>query len=289
MKVGIGLPNAVPGTSGALLKAWAQRAEARGFTKLGTIDRLAYPSYESLIALTAAAAVTERITLMTNVLLGPTRNPALLAKEAICVDQISGGRLVLGLGVGGRADDFETVGMSFQDRGRRMDAALELFQRVWQGEPLAADSSHPITPDVVQPGGVPLMFGGWVPQSFERVARWGTGWTTAALPPDQIGAMVEQVRQAWQAAGCDGQPEISLLLYYGLGPNAEAGVASYISHYYSFMGDMADAIVQGSPTTAEAVQGTLQVYEAVGVTEAVLFPCIAELEQVDLLADATLS
>ena len=94
MDIGIGLPNPVPGTPGRTLVEWARRAEERGFSSLATIDRIAYPSYESLISLAAVAAATERIGLLTNVLLGPTRNPVLLAKEAASVDQISGGRLV---------------------------------------------------------------------------------------------------------------------------------------------------------------------------------------------------
>src|SRR5206468_11317578 len=102
MDIGIGLPNPVPGTAGQRLIEWARQAEEAGFSSLATIDRIAYPSYESLIALTAAAAVTERVGLLTNVLLGPTRNPVLLAKESAGVDQISGGRLTLGWGVGDR-------------------------------------------------------------------------------------------------------------------------------------------------------------------------------------------
>ena len=90
MRIGIGLPNTVPGTPGRLLVEWAARAEGRGFSTLATIDRIAYPSYESLVTLAAAAAVTERIALMTNILLSPTRNPVLLAKESASVDQLSG-------------------------------------------------------------------------------------------------------------------------------------------------------------------------------------------------------
>src|SRR5438874_8896054 len=100
MDIGIGLPNPIPGTPGRTLLAWARRAEDRGFATLATIDRIAYPSHESLIALAGAAAVTQRIELFTNVLLGPTRNAILLAKESASVDQLSGGRLTLGLSVG---------------------------------------------------------------------------------------------------------------------------------------------------------------------------------------------
>lgn len=93
MDVAIGLPNAVPGTTGGQLVEWARRADARGFSSLGTIDRIAYENYEPLTALAAAAAVTERIGLCTSVLLGPLRlNAVELAKEALSLQALSGGR-----------------------------------------------------------------------------------------------------------------------------------------------------------------------------------------------------
>src|SRR2546425_6794236 len=110
MKIAIGIPNSIPGADGRLLLEWARRAERLGFSSLATIGRIAYPSSEELVVLAAAAGVTERIGLFTNILLGPTRDPALLAKQAATLDQVSAGRLVLGVGVGGRPDDFETTG-----------------------------------------------------------------------------------------------------------------------------------------------------------------------------------
>src|SRR6187200_3115420 len=126
MDIGIGLPNAVPRVDRAGIVEWARRAEQAGFSSLGTLDRIVYPNYESLIALAAAAAVTERIRLLTDILIAPLRsNTALLAKQAATIDHLSGGRLVLGLAPGGREDDYAISGVDFHRRGRIFDAQLE--------------------------------------------------------------------------------------------------------------------------------------------------------------------
>src|SRR5438067_5767080 len=186
MDIGIGLPNPVPGTPGRALVDWARRAEERRFSSLATIDRIAYPSYESLITLAAAAAVTERIGLLTNVLLGPTRNPVLLAKHAAGVDQLSSGRFVLGLGVGGRPDDYEATGHDFHRRGKRFDEDLELIHRVWRGE-LVHGAQKPTGPAPETGERVPILIGGMNDRAIDRTVRWGIGWTVGGAPPEHGG------------------------------------------------------------------------------------------------------
>ena len=135
MDVSIGLPNAVPGTSGSELVEWARRADARGFKSLGTIDRVVYGNYEPLTALAAAAAVTERIGLCTSVLLGPLRtNQAELAKQALSVHALSGGRFTLGIGLGAREDDYKASGVDLKGRGQWLDEALERIKEIWEGD-----------------------------------------------------------------------------------------------------------------------------------------------------------
>jgi alkanesulfonate monooxygenase SsuD/methylene tetrahydromethanopterin reductase-like flavin-dependent oxidoreductase (luciferase family) len=172
MKIGIGLPNSVPGTSGQTMLGWARLAETRGFSTLGTIGRIAYPTYDSLIALAAAAGATERIGLMTDILLGPTYQPVVLAKMAASLDQLSGGRFRLGVSVGSREDDYELVGVDYHRRGRLWDEALELMHRAWRGERIAG-SSHPITPRPANGESVPIMVGGNSDAALRRVPKWG--------------------------------------------------------------------------------------------------------------------
>src|SRR5918996_292405 len=134
MKVGIGLPSTVPGVDKASLVGYARRAEERGFASLGTIDRLVFANYESLVALGAAAAVTERIRLLTDILIVPYRvNAALLAKQAATVDALSGGRLTLAVAVGGREDDYAVSDVPLSSRGVRMDAMLREMKAIWGG------------------------------------------------------------------------------------------------------------------------------------------------------------
>jgi alkanesulfonate monooxygenase SsuD/methylene tetrahydromethanopterin reductase-like flavin-dependent oxidoreductase (luciferase family) len=125
MDIGTGLPNAVPGVDRDSLLEFARRADQRGFSSLGTIDRIVYPNYEPLLALAAAATVTERIKLATSVLLTPLRaNTTMLAKEALTLDDMSNGRLVLGMGLGARDDDYEVSGLPTKRRGATFDAQL---------------------------------------------------------------------------------------------------------------------------------------------------------------------
>lgn len=228
MDVAIGLPNAVPGTTGAQLIDWARRAEERGFSSLGTIDRVAYDNYEPLTALAAAAAVTERIGLCTSVLLGPLRpNATELAKQALSVNALSGGRLVLGIGIGGREDDYQVSDVEMRGRGARLDAALERIQEVWSGTQIG--------PRVA--GSPRLIVGGGVEASFARAARFGEGWIAGGSGPEVFAASAQKVREQWRRAGRDGEPRLVGLAYFALGETAEADAERYLGHYYAWLGE----------------------------------------------------
>src|SRR5262249_25181622 len=106
MRVGVGLPSTVPGATSDTLRAWARDADGGPFSRLGVLDRLVYDSSDPLIALAAAAAVTVRIRLATNIVVGPLRNSTLLSKSAASLHALSGGRFILGLAIGARQEDY---------------------------------------------------------------------------------------------------------------------------------------------------------------------------------------
>jgi alkanesulfonate monooxygenase SsuD/methylene tetrahydromethanopterin reductase-like flavin-dependent oxidoreductase (luciferase family) len=281
MDVAIGLPNAVPGTTGEQIVEWARRAEDRGFSSLGTIDRIAYDNYEPLTALAAAAAVTERIGLCTSVLLAPLRtNATELAKQALSVNALSGGRLVLGVGIGGREDDYEESGIEMSGRGEKIDAALERIQEVWSG-------SGKIGPKAA--GAPRLIVGGAVEASFARAARFGEGWIAGGSGPEEFSSAAEKVRAAWSEAGREGEPRFVGLAYFSLGEDAEHHARNYLEDYYAWLGDDVSAMIAGSAAKdAETVRQYLGAYEEAGCDELILFPTSADSAQVDLLAEAAL-
>jgi alkanesulfonate monooxygenase SsuD/methylene tetrahydromethanopterin reductase-like flavin-dependent oxidoreductase (luciferase family) len=284
VRIGIGLPSTLLDVPGRLLVDWARRAEARGFSSLATIDRVAYPSYDSLTALTAAAAVTERIGLLTNVLLEPLYAPVLLAKVTACLDQISEGRLTLGLGVGGRSDDYQLVERGFGDRGRRFDADLELLHQAWSGQPVTG-SQFPVGPPTTK-GRIPLLIGGQPGLAAPRAARWGAGFTIGGAPPEMAGGAIQGFRAAFEQAGGTGTPRVVALTYFSLGEQHTEASLRNLRTYYGFLGDWAEGIASGTPRTPEAVRRTAAAFEELGVDELIFDPSVPDLDQIDRLAEA---
>jgi alkanesulfonate monooxygenase SsuD/methylene tetrahydromethanopterin reductase-like flavin-dependent oxidoreductase (luciferase family) len=284
MDIGIGLPATIPGRRGSLTLEWAKQADSGPFSSLGILDRLVYPNYEPLITLAAAAAVTERVRLMTTVLIAPLRRAGVLAKQAATLDALSGGRLTLGLGVGAREDDFRFAPASFHDRGRRFEEQLELMRGVFSGQPVS-DEIGPVGPRPAQAGGPELLIGGYTPVSIQRVGRWGDGFISGGVrDPEQVRRLFDLAEESWRAEEREGKPRLVASLYYALGPNADRG-GDYIRDYYSYFGPAADDMARSIPSTPEAIEGLIQGLGEVGADEVVCWPTVAELGQVDRLAE----
>jgi alkanesulfonate monooxygenase SsuD/methylene tetrahydromethanopterin reductase-like flavin-dependent oxidoreductase (luciferase family) len=284
MDVGIGLPATIPGTRGSLILDWAKRADSAPFSSLGIIDRLVYPNYEPLITLAAAAAVTDRVRLMTTVLIAPLRGAGVLAKQAASIDALSGGRLTLGIGVGAREDDFNAAPATFHDRARGFEEQLEIMKRVWSGQPVSNEVG-PIGPPPARLGGPELLIGGYSPPAIRRVGRWADGFISGGIPdPEQVSQMFDLAEESWRAEGREGRPRLVACLYYALGPNAARG-GDYIRHYYSFFGAGADDMARSIPSSPETLDNLIRGFGDVGADEVVCWPTVAELEQVDRLAE----
>ena len=285
MKIGIGLPGNVPGTKGDLILEWARRADAGPFSSLGTIDRLVYDNYEPLVLLSAAAAVTTRVRLMTSVLIAPVRDAVLLAKQAASLDALSGGRLTLGLGVGRREDDYQAVSGNFHRRGRRFEEQLAVMKRVWSVEGSVEGLPAP-GPEPVQRGGPELLIGGFAPAAIGRAGRWADGYLGGGADAEAARSLYQIVEDAWKAAGRSERPRLVATSSFALGPGAADRGAAQARHYNQFLGaEAAESAARGVLTSPEQVRSIIQAISSVGADEMIFLPQVRDIEQVDRLAD----
>jgi alkanesulfonate monooxygenase SsuD/methylene tetrahydromethanopterin reductase-like flavin-dependent oxidoreductase (luciferase family) len=281
MKIGIGLPNQVRNTDPAVIRPWAIGAERAGFSSLATIGRIAYPGLQDTVVLAAAAGATSTIGLFSNVLLGTVWPPVLLAKELASIDRISGGRLTVGLELGGRADDFVVDGRGPMGLGKRMSNDLEVYRQVWGSEPVGGGGIAAVPEGTRQ---LPLMIGGLTEATFRQMAEAGDGYIGAWLPPELIAPIFDGARAVWAEAGRKGRPRITALVYYVLG-ETDRGRGN-IRHFYSSMGsEVADAVAGKIFTSAEEVRSAVKAFDAIGVDEVIFHPAIGELDQLANLAE----
>jgi alkanesulfonate monooxygenase SsuD/methylene tetrahydromethanopterin reductase-like flavin-dependent oxidoreductase (luciferase family) len=274
------LPAAVPGAAATLVGPWAAESERLGFQSLGVIDRLVYDNLDPLAALAAAAARTERVELLTTVLnVGYRRNAVVLAKQIASVDQLSGGRLTVGLALGGWPEDYAASEAPLAGRGATFEAMLAAMRRAWAGELAGASGPMPALPDG-RPG---MLIGGLVSASFERAARLGQGWVAPSFGLTTLVDGIASARRAWSAAGRPGQPRVVAERYFALGEDADAVADRYLEHYYGaayFPYVRADALTSWDRVREEVVR-----LSDVGCDDLVLFPCSGELGQVGRLAE----
>ena len=286
MDIGIGIPNTVTGATGEQLLRWARRADEAGFSSLATIGAVAHPGYEELTVFAAAAAVTERIRFYSNVLIAPARSTAELAKQAVTVDQLSDGRLTLGLGVGWRDADFTLTGRDFATRGKTFDQQLRDLRTAFEGKEIRP-GTRPVAPKPVQ-SPLPILVGGTTDATLRRIAEHDVqGWTAGGMPPDAVAEWVGKVRTAWADAGRGGSPRITALRYFGLGDEERS--RDYLRYYYGFMGEQTAEMIAGSALrTPEAIQDAIAAYAGTGIDELILDPTLSDPDQVKKLAEVAL-
>jgi alkanesulfonate monooxygenase SsuD/methylene tetrahydromethanopterin reductase-like flavin-dependent oxidoreductase (luciferase family) len=273
MNVGVGLPTTTPGATGELLLDWARRADAGPFSSVAVLDRVVYDSIEPFAALAAAAGVTSRVRLATMIAIGPLRPTGLLAKQAASVHAISGGRLTLGLAVGARTEDYEAAGVESRGRGRKLVEQLAYIRGGIDGERVGPSRD-----------GIELLVGGLSGQAFSRMARYADGYAHGGGPPRAFASASARAQAAWRDLGRPGKPRLWGQGYFTLG-DVERGNA-YLRDYYAFTGPFVERIVAENATSARAVKDFVRGYEEAGCDELVLFPAVADPDELDRLVEA---
>ena len=252
MKISVEFPSVASREGRAKVVELARGMEAVGFDDIAMFDHVVMghptetrrapmyppnmPILEALTTLAFIAAVTERVSLSTEVLVLPQRQAVLVAKQASTIDTLSGGRLRLGVGVGWQEAEDEALGEDFSTRGRLMDEAIPLLRSCWADERIDATGRRfradaiAMEPKPPQGGGLPVWVGGLSPVALRRAGRLGDGWMAAVVgEADQMRAAIDEVRRAAEAAGRD-PGAIGLQAMLAPPPRDPEGRAFYQDH-----------------------------------------------------------
>ncbi|MCB0935231.1 MAG: LLM class flavin-dependent oxidoreductase [Mycobacterium sp.] len=285
------LPVMEPDLDANLLKRWARLIDEGPFSSLCWGERIAFNNPDSLTLLGALSAWTERVPLVTTVVVPQLHDPVMLAKALATADMLSGGRLTVGIGSGGREEDYRAVGADPKTQTiRDMADRVAVMKRVWAGEKIT-ESVLPVGPPPVQPGGPRLLIGATGPRSTRMAAEWADGLAGITLDLDtgRQNELFDVARAAWAEAGKP-KPHLATSFWFALGEAdaARAQVHRHLRHYMNWIPpEFVDAM---APTTGwsgsdEELVATLRKFAAIGTSEVHLIPTSSDLDQVRRVAD----
>jgi alkanesulfonate monooxygenase SsuD/methylene tetrahydromethanopterin reductase-like flavin-dependent oxidoreductase (luciferase family) len=290
VRVGMTMPVMEPNLDAATLKAWAHGIDGGPFSSLCWGERIAFDNPEALTLLGALAAWTDRVRLVTTVVVPQLHDPVMLAKQLATGDMLSGGRLTVGIGVGGRHEDYRAVGADPATQTMRgMADSVAVMKRIWSGEKVT-DSVVPVGPSPVQAGGPELLVGTMGPKTVRSAAAWADGLagTTLDLDVGNQNDLFDIARAAWAEAGRR-KPHLATSFWFALGDadDARAQIHRHLRHYMNWIpAEYVDAM---APTTGWAgsedeLADTLHKFADVGADEVYLIPTSSNIDQLRCVA-----
>jgi len=293
MKIGMTLPVTEPGWNRDVVLEWARRIEAGPFHSLALGERNAFPTPDIIALMSACAALTERVKIVASVAVVTMHDPVLQAKQYASIDMISGGRLVLGVGVGGRVEDYLAIGA---DLGRRRVAGLEeavaTMRRVWSGEKVVDGVLRPVEPFPVQAGGPKILAGVLGPKAMANAAKWADGISGMAMTGEaaEARAAFDLAERCWREAGRSEGPILNTATWFavGEGDRPRDQIYEHLHRYFNWMPDEArEAMARGFgfAGSAQGLRDMLDAMEQAGAHEIQLIPTRIDPEEVDRVAE----
>ena len=285
------MPVMEPDLDSATLKAWARIIDGGPFSSLCWGERIAFDNPDSLTLLGAVAAWTDRVRLVTTVVVPQLHDPVMLAKALATGDVLSGGRLTVGIGVGARHEDYHAVGADPATQTMRgMAERVAVMKRIWSGEKVT-ESIDPVGPQPLQSGGPELLIGTIGPKTVRSAAAWadGVAGTTLDLDVDKQNELFDIARTAWAQAGKP-KPRLATSFWFALGEadEARAQVHRHLRRYMnwipaSYVDAMAPAT--GWAGNEDELLDVLRKFEDIGTDEIHLIPTSSDIDQLRRVAD----
>jgi alkanesulfonate monooxygenase SsuD/methylene tetrahydromethanopterin reductase-like flavin-dependent oxidoreductase (luciferase family) len=286
------MPVMEPNLDAATLKAWARGIDGGPFSSLCWGERIAFDNPESLTLLGALSAWTDRVRLVTTVVVPQLHDPVMLAKQLSTGDMLSGGRLTVGIGVGGRHEDYHAVRADLATQTMRgLADSVAVMKRIWAGERLN-DSVVPVGPPPVQTGGPELLIGTMGPKTVRRAALWAVGLagTTLDLDADKQNELFDVARKAWAEAG-NPKPHLATSFWFAIGDDGREARAQIHRHLLRYMNWIPAEVVDAmAPTTGwagsdEELLAVLRRFRDIGTDEVYLIPTSSNIDQMRRVAD----
>ncbi|WP_209915783.1 LLM class flavin-dependent oxidoreductase [Mycolicibacterium lutetiense] len=285
------MPVMEPLLDATTLRSWAQVIDEGPFSSLCWGERIAFDNPDSLTLLGALAAWTDRVRLVTTVVVPQLHDPVMLAKGLATGDLLSGGRLTVGIGVGGRHEDYHAVGADPGTQSRRgLAERVAVMKRVWAGEKVT-ESVLPVGPPPVQSGGPPLQIGSIGPKTIRDAAVWadGVAGTTLDLDLTRQAELFDVARTAWAEAGKP-KPHLATSFWFALGKPEEARdqVRRHLRRYMNWIpAEYVDAMapMTGWAGTEEELVEVLGKFESIGTDEVHLIPTSSDIDQLRRVAE----
>ena len=287
MKISLCMPYMERGYDRATTLDWCRLADEGPFASISCGERITSYSQDMRILLGAAAALTSRVRIVPSLYVLPMHSPVRAAKELATMDVLSGGRVTVTVGVGGREHDYKAVGASLKGRLQRLDDGVAEMRRIWAGEP-PFEGADPVGPTPVQKGGPPIWAGAMNPKAMKRASVWADGVYGFSMDGgiDTVREQSQRARDAWSESGRSAKPYIATGFWYSMAENSDAKLKSYVYDYLKIIDDgMARAIAETMKChNAEAIGEALDAIEAEGCDECFLVPATLETVEVEKAA-----
>ncbi len=291
MTVGVALPQMAVGLDRDRLVAWCRGIDEGPFSSVSAGERITFHNLDGFTLCSAAAALTARVRILVNVVVLPWHAPAMVAKELASLDVVSGGRVEVAVGVGGRQQDYAALGSSFAGRHGRLDAAVDELRRLWSGG--AAADGEVVGPSPVQAGGPPILASAMGPKSLARAARWADGVSGFTLlgDADESGRLFRATEAAWTEAGRAEKPRLVTGSFVALGADAQRTLHDFAEAYLRvFSPDLALSLAAAMPLhDASRLVDLLDAVEAEGADEFIVVPASSDPRMLDEIAEAVAS
>lgn len=292
MRIGMTIPFMEPGWNRQSIQQWAKEIDNGPWASLALGERITFINPEFMTSLAACAAWTERVELISTVSVLTMHNPVLMAKQFATIDVISNGRLTVGVGLGGRREDYEAIGADWgHHRIARLEENVNVLRRIWNGEQILPRAKRIVEPLPVQTGGPKILAGVIGPKSIAAAARYADGLSGFSFMAtlDDIKQSFDAFRAAWQTEGRSGKPRLVTSFWYGIDKKGKEQMVRHLDRYLNFMPeDIAKQLapVAGFNGSIDELKNFLDEIKALGADDVILVPTSVDLDEIHAIGKA---